>query len=71
MPRYGRVAHVADFHQAGEQADFGVLGNLVTDDWIYVNVGGDILTMTNSHFTNNYAQVSQNTALTGARQGTD
>ncbi|KKN79186.1 hypothetical protein LCGC14_0342030 [marine sediment metagenome] len=66
MARYIKVATVVDGEQIVTSADFGALGNLVTDDWILTLKDGSFQTMNSTDFANKYISTSGSTALTGS-----
>ena len=65
MARYAKKAVVVDSYQAGSAADYGILGNLVTADWIIHTAAGLMLTLDNTTFTTKYSATTDSATLTG------
>lgn len=65
MARYIKKTTVVDAEQVLASADYGVLGNLVTDDWILNLADGTFQTMNCTDFADKFISTSGSRALTG------
>jgi len=65
MARYAKKTVVVDAYQTDLAGDYGVLGSLVTDDWILHTAAGLLLTLDSANFAIKYTATSDSATLTG------
>ena len=65
MPLYQKKPTIVEAVQSGIQGNYGILGALVTEDWIIKSVAGTLTTMSDTEFTNKYSPAPSSASLTG------
>lgn len=65
MARYQKRSTVIDAHQADVDGNYGILGTMVSTDWILYLASGSIYTMDNTTFNNLYVATSETAVLVG------
>jgi hypothetical protein len=65
MAKYMKISTVVEAFQAGTDGNYGILGTLVSTDWIIHMLNGDIHTMSNADFIVKYTSTSATAALSG------
>ena len=65
MPLFQKKPTIVEAVQAGLQGSFGILGALVTEDWILKSVAGTLTTMSNTEFGIKYSPAPSSASLTG------
>ena len=65
MPLYQKKPTIVEAVQASLSGNYGILGALVTEDWIIKSVAGTLTTMGNTEFTNKYNPAPSSASLTG------
>lgn len=63
--KYQKKPTIVGAMQAETPGDYGVLGSLVTTDWIIRAASGTLLTMDNATFVLKYQEASDTATLTG------
>jgi hypothetical protein len=65
MAKYQKNPTVVVAFQAVNPADYGVLGNLISTDWILDLASGDLHSMSNATFITKYSLASDTATVTG------
>lgn len=65
MPLYQKKPTIVEAIESGIAGNYGVLGALVTDDWIIKSYSGTLITMDNDTFESLYTPAPSSSVLTG------
>lgn len=65
MPLYQKKPTIVEAIESGIAGNYGVLGALVTDDWIIKSYSGTLITMDNTTFESLYTPAPSSSVLTG------
>ena len=63
--KYQKKVTIVEANQAGVAANFGVLGNLVTDDFILILASGAMHTLSSADMAAKYTAAAVTSSLTG------
>lgn len=65
MALYQKKPTIVEAVQAGVAANYGVLGALVTEDWIIKSLAGTLTTLNKTSFESKYSAAPSSSTLVG------